>query len=113
MGNSRKKSEKKTQTNMRPALSIDARQNQMICMANDLAEQQLRDGTASSQIITHFLKLGTIQAQVELEKLQLEKELIQAKKDDLQSHQRSEELMREAISAFKGYSGHSGDDDEP
>ena len=56
----------------RPALSPEARENQMIALAVDLAEQQLRDGTASAQVITHFLKLGTSKAELEKEKLRQE-----------------------------------------
>ena len=69
----------------RPALSPEARENQMISLAVDLAEQQLRDGAASSQVITHFLKLATTKAQLEKEKLMKENELLAAKTEALQS----------------------------
>lgn len=95
----------------RPALSPEARENQMIALAVDLAEQQLREGTASSQVITHFLKLGTTKAELEKEKLQLENELTKAKTESVKSMKRSEELMAEAIKAFRNYSG-NGDPDE-
>lgn len=95
----------------RPALSPEARENQMIALAVDLAEQQLREGTASSQVITHFLKLGTTKAELEKEKLQLENELTKAKTESVKSMKRSEELMVEAIKAFRNYSG-NGDPDE-
>lgn len=95
----------------RPALSPEARENQMISLAVDLAEQQLRDGTASSQVITHFLKLGTTRAELEKEKLKRENELLSAKKESLQSMKRTEELMAEAIKAMRNYSG-NGDPDE-
>ena len=95
----------------RPALSPEARENQMISLAVDLAEQQLRDGTASSQVITHFLKLGTTRAELEKEKLKRENDLLEAKRESLQSMKRTEELMAEAIKAMRNYSG-NGDPDE-
>lgn len=95
----------------RPALTPEARENQMISLAIDLAEEQLRDGTASSQVITHFLKLGTTKAELEKEKLAQENKLLQAKTENLQSMARMEELYAEAIKAMQNYSG-NGDPDE-
>lgn len=96
---------------MRPALSPEGRENQMISMAMDCAEQQMRDGTASSQVITHFLKLGSTLAKLEHERKLKELELMEAKTEQLKSVKRSEELMEEAIRAFKRYNG-QGDGDE-
>ena len=96
---------------MRPALTPEARENQMISLAVDLAEQQLRNGTASSQVITHFLKLGTTVAQLEKEKLEQENKLLQARTEALESTKRVEELYEDAIKAMKKYSG-GGDSDE-
>lgn len=101
----------KTSKKMRPALTPEARENQMISLAVDLAEQQLREGTASSQVITHYLKLGTTKEKIEKEILEKQKELISAKTENLRSAKRIEELYAEAISAMRKYSGH-GDDDE-
>lgn len=95
----------------RPALTPEARENQMISLAIDLAEEQLRDGTASSQVITHFLKLGTTKAELEKEKLAQENKLLQAKTENLQSMARMEELYAEAIKAMQNYSG-NGEPDE-
>lgn len=89
----------------RPALSPEARENQMISLAVDLAEKQLQEGTASSQVITHFLKLGTTKAQLEKEKIEHENELLKAKTESLQSAQRVEELYSKAISAMRRYGG--------
>lgn len=111
MGKGRAKSSEEPQPKMRPALSVEARENQLILMAVDEAERQLREGTASSQVITHFLKLGTTRAQLEKEKLEKENELLKAKTESLQSNQRMEEIYKEAIEAMKTYSGH-GDSDE-
>ena len=90
---------------MRPALSPEARENQMISLAMDLAEQQLRDGTASSQLITEFVKRGSTKARIEQEILEEQKELIEAKTQSLRSAQRIEELYENALSAMKNYSG--------
>jgi len=95
----------------RPALTPEARENQLISLAVDLAEQQLRDGTASSQVITHYLKLGSSREKVEQELKQKELELMQAKTEALQSQKRMDELYAEAIKAMKNYGGH-GDSDE-
>lgn len=95
----------------RPGLTPEARENQMISLAVDLAEKQLMEGTASSQVITHFLKLGSSKAELEREKLAMENELIKAKTEALQSQKRVEELYINALNAMKNYSG-NGDPDE-
>lgn len=91
-----------------PAMSPDARENQMIALATALAEKQLIEGTASSQVITHFLKLGTSLAQLEKAKLQKENDLLKAKAEALQSAKVSEELYQEAIAAMKSYVSSGG-----
>ena len=96
---------------MRPALTPEARENQLIYLAIDLAEQQLRDGTASSQVITHYLKLGSTKEKIEKEILEKQKDLLVAKTEALQSSKRIEELYSEAISAMKNYGGHSDEED--
>lgn len=98
---------------IRPALTPEARENQLIYLATNLAEQQLKDGTASSQVITHYLKLGSTKERIEKEILEKQKELISAKTEALQSAKRIEELYTEAISAMRRYSGNAGDEDEP
>lgn len=96
----------------RPAMTPEGRENQLISLATNLAEQQLRDGTASSQVITHYLKLATAKERLELEIKEKEKELITAKTEALQSQKRSEQLFAEAIKAFRVYSGAGGESDE-
>ena len=98
-------------SSMRPALTPEARENQMIALAMDLAEQQLRDGTASSQLITEFVKRGSTKARLEKEILAEQKELMAAKTENLKSAQRIEELYADAIKAMRNYAGH-GDSDE-
>lgn len=99
------------QRRMRPALTPEARENQMISLAMDLAEQQLRDGTASSQLITEFVKRGSTKARLEKEILAEQKELMAAKTENLRSAQRIEELYADAIKAMRNYAGH-GESDE-
>lgn len=106
------KSDSGTTKRIRPALSPEARENQMIALAVDLAEKQLIEGTASSQVITHYLKLGTQNHKLELEKLQKENELLKAKTDSLQSAQRIEELYADAIKAMQQYGGHDDVEDD-
>lgn len=89
----------------RPALTPDARENQLIAMAVDLAEKQLRDGTASSQVITHFLKLGSSKERIEKEILEKQKDLIDAKTKSYQSAEEMKVLYEEALRAMKSYSG--------
>lgn len=96
---------------IRPALTPEARENQLIALAVDLVEQRLLDGTASSQETTHFLKLGSTKNRLEMEKLQEENRLLKAKTEALQSAKRVEELYSEAIKAMRRYSG-QGDPDE-
>lgn len=100
-----KKSAKSSRKSVRPATTPEARENQMISLAVDLAEQQLMDGTASSQVITHYLKLGTTRARLEKEKLERENELLRAKTKAIESAERVEELYSNAIAAMKRYSG--------
>ena len=97
---------------LKPALTPEARENQLIHLATELAEQQLRDGTASSQVITHYLKLGSSKERLEMEIRKKEKDLISAKTEALQSAKRIEELYANAISAMRRYSGNGGVEDE-
>lgn len=97
---------------IRPAMTPEARENQLIALAVDLVEQRLLDGTASSQETTHFLKLGSMKNRLEMEKLEEENRLLRAKTASLESAKRSEELFAEAIKAMRHYSGQGSDDDE-
>ena len=97
---------------MRPALTPEARENQLISLATDLVEKRLREGTASSQETTHFLKLATTKARLEKEILEKQKDLITAKTEALQSSKRVEELYEDAINAMRRYSGQGGGYDD-
>lgn len=96
---------------LRPGLTPEARENQLIALAVDLVEQRLRDGTASSQETTHFLKLGSIKAQKELEMMDKRMELVSAKTESIKAEKARDEMFKEAIEAMKKYSG-NGDKDE-
>lgn len=106
-----KESSTKSTKAIRPALTPEARENQMIALAVDLAEQQLREGTASSQVITHYLKLGSTKERLEKEKLEEENKLLRAKTENIKSMKRSEELMEEALRVFRQYNGQVDKDD--
>lgn len=97
---------------IRPALTPEARENQLISLAVDLAEKQLLEGTASSQVITHYLKLGSTKEKLEKEILENQKELIVAKTQALQSARNVDGLYANALSAMKSYSGNITSDDE-
>lgn len=97
---------------LRPGLTPESRENQMIALAVDLAEKQLREGTASSQVITHYLKLGTTIAKLEKEKMLAEIELQKAKAKNLDREDESRELYLNAIKAMRKYSGHGESDDD-
>ncbi len=88
-----------------PATTPEGRENQLIVMAIDLAAEQLANGTASSQVITHFLKLGSTKEQMEKEMLQSQKELIQAKTENIKAAKKSDALFANALNAMRTYSG--------
>ena len=95
----------------RPGLTPESRENQMISLAVDLAEKQLLEGTASSQVITHYLKLGSTKERIEKEILEKQKELISAKTEAMRSAKRVEELYTNALNAMRRYSGQSESDE--
>lgn len=97
---------------LRPPTSLEAQENLMISLAVQCAEKQLRDGTASSQVITHYLKLGSSKERIEKEILEKQKELIEAKTKNLNSNSEAKELYNKALEAFRRYSGAGGEDDE-
>ena len=103
-----KKSEtdkKSNKTRRPPATTPEAREQQLISLAVDLAEKQLLDGTASSQVISHYLKLGTTREQLEQQKLRQENHLIEAKVEGMKSAKRVEELYITALDAMRSYAG--------
>ena len=112
--NKPKEEPKITNRKIRPASTPEARENQLVSLAIDLAERQMLEGTASSQVITHYLKLGSTKEKLDYDFKKKQMELIGAKTQSLQSAQRIEELYKDALNAMRGYSGiesHNNDDD--
>jgi hypothetical protein len=95
------------------AKTPDERENQLINAAVDLAARQIEDGTASAQVITHFLKLGSSRERKEQSRLDNEIALLETKRENMESERRTEALMREALDAMKRYSGASEPQPEP
>ena len=95
-----------------PALTDEGQESQLISLAYRAAKQKLEDGTASSELICQLVKMGAAKSKLEMEILEKQNELIQAKTENLKSAQRIEELYAEAISAFKDYNGEPVEIDE-
>ena len=93
------------QTPRKPATTPEHREDELVSQAIDLAEQQIREGTASSQVITHVLKLGSTREQLEQERLEHENELTRVKIEAIESQKRVEELYLEALTAMRTYAG--------
>lgn len=100
----RRRSEPK-KSRRKPATTPEGRENQLVSAAVDLAEEQIKDGTASSQVITHFLKLGSTRERLEQQRLEHENELTRVKIEAIESQKRVEELYIEALSAMRSYAG--------
>lgn len=96
----------------RPARTPEERENQLINMAMDLAERKIKDGSASSQLITHFLKLGTERERLENEKLRSYVRMADEKIEQMRSQEDIKELYENAIKAMKSYSGSTDEHDE-
>lgn len=95
----------------RPAITPEARENQMIALAVDLAEKQLQEGTASSQVITHYLKLGSMREKLERERLEEENKLLRAKTKAIEDQKEMKEIYIDALKAMQRYSGNGGPDE--
>jgi len=95
----------------RPALTPEARENQLVSYAVDLAEEQLRNGTASSQVITHYLKIGSTKDRLEKDILEKQAKLLDAKTKALNSLDKQELMYEEVLAAMRSYSGVSDNDD--
>jgi hypothetical protein len=95
-----------------PAKTPEARENQLVALAVDRAEQQLRDGTASAQVITHYLKLGSTREKLEQERIAKENDLLDAKREALGSQAEIQELYKDALNAMRTYSGNEPQNNE-
>ena len=92
------------------AMTPEGREDQMIAYATKLAEEQLRNGTASSQIIAHYLKLGSMRERYERKKLEREIELLTAKTEAIKSDKERDILYAQAIEAMRRYAPHGPED---
>lgn len=111
----RRKPEEAPRRRRRPATSLEAREQELANDAYELAERQINNGTASSQVITHFLKMGSTRERLEQQRIQHENELLQVKRESIANQSRIEELYTAAIDAMKTYTGSQQpqhDDDE-
>jgi hypothetical protein len=109
----RRETESKSTSKRRPAATTpEARENQLIALAYDAAEEQILSKTASAQVISHFLKLGSSREKIEQERLAMEVEMLKAKREQLASEARVEELYSAAIAAMRNYSGQQEPTDE-
>lgn len=109
-----KKTSKKQKTTKKrpPARTPEARENQLILLAVDLAEKQLLEGTATSQVITHYLKLGSTKDKIEKEILKEQRDHLRAKTEAIQSAKNVEKLYKEALEAMRLYSGSKGEEED-
>lgn len=112
MAKSRSKTSSESNRPMRPALSPEARVSQLAAAAYDLAEQQLRDGTASAQVISYFLRKGSEEDKLKIEKLQEENRLLRAKTKAIDNEGEYKKLVEDAINAIRGYQGRGDSDEE-
>ena len=112
MGNTRRQngSKSKETRRTRPATTPEGRENQLIALSVDLAEKQLREGSASAQVITHYLKLGSSREKLEQERLKEEVTVLKARAEQLESQKRVEELYANALDAMRRYAGQTVDD---
>lgn len=111
MASTKRSAPVRRETNRPPATTPDERENQLIEAAVDLAEQQLRSGEASAQVITHYLKLGSSRERLEQQRIANEVSLLETKREMMESEKRTEQLMLEALNAMRGYTG-AEDSDE-
>lgn len=93
-----------------PAITPEGREDQMIAYAINLAEEQLRNGTASSQVITHYLKLGSMRERMEKKKLQEEIKLLEAKTEAIKADREKNDLYAQVIEAIRTYTPHGAED---
>ncbi len=111
----RRRREEEQRTRRKPATTLEDRENEVVADAISLAHRQIQDGTASSQVITHFLKMGSTREQLEQERLEHENELTRVKIEAIASQARVETLYKEALDAMRAYSGQAplpGSDEE-
>ena len=95
-----------------PATTPDAREQQLIALAVEVAEEQMLARTASSQVITHYLKLGSTTEQLQKEKIRHDNLMLEAKIEELKSRTSGEDLVKQVLAKMKEYSGVDDDEDD-
>lgn len=95
-----------------PALTPEAKESRIVAKAMDMAEEMIDNRTASSQILVHFLKLGTVRAELELEELRHKNALTKARTEEIESNKQNKEFYKEVIKSMKAYAGADDDEDE-
>lgn len=95
-----------------PGTTPEARENQLISAAVDLAEKQILAGTASSQVISHYLKLGSSRERLEQERIKHENDLLAAKAESMAEQKKMTELYGKALQAMRAYTGQDPMEDE-
>src|SRR4051794_38655485 len=110
----RRKPQEREIRRRRPATSLETREQELSSQAYDLAEEQIQGGNASSQVITHCLKMGSTRERLEQQRIEHENQLMEVKREQIESQSRIEELYLHAIDAMRSYSGALAppDDDE-
>lgn len=93
-----------------PARTPEQREAQLINLSMDCAEEMMRSGKAPSQVVTHFLKLATVERKLELEKLKSDTDLSRAKVESIERQQRTDEKYEAALNAFRIYTGEDYDE---
>jgi len=99
---------KTTSPKSRPALSPENRDKQLVSLAVDCAERQLREGTASPSVIVHYLKLGSEKEQLENERLKEENKLLKAKTKATDTKAAYENVIK----VMRDYAGYGDVEDE-
>lgn len=102
---SQRKTGEESKPRRRSATTPEARENQLIALAVDTVEKQMREGTASAQVLSHYLKLGSSRERLEQKRLELEAELLGKKVEAMESAKRVEELYETALNAMRSYAG--------
>jgi hypothetical protein len=111
-GNNKSENRRQSKRQRPPSPTLEGRENQLIALAVDRAEQQIRSGKVSAQVLTHFLRLGRTKEKLEKEILEKKKELITAQTEAIHSAKKIEELYSNALQAMRAYSGGSFSDEE-
>lgn len=87
------------------AMTPEDREDELILLATNLAEQRLRDGTASNQLIAEIMRMGTTKERLQKEKLRRENEMLRAKTEAIEAQKHTDEMYQKALDAMRSYAG--------